>query len=176
MTTVTEIETRILRACKTIRALPDPEARFFQFRSLWPDAPNPPEEGYGWHEATMPRFRPTPADVSDCLTALAWARGIPRREWKLIWWRSLGFGFANIAAKIGRSDETARQRYRDAILSLWYVASIKNKTWQNRPNQGSAPISLGNTCISAFRVAPAAARHGFSPSWSGRRYSEAPNS
>lgn len=123
--TITDVERRILRACKTIRALPDLEARFFRYHSLWPDTPQSAEEAYGWQEASLPRFRPTPADVSDCLTALAWLRGIPRREGKLIWWRSLGWGFAHIAARIGRSDLEAKMRYDGVVLKLWLIASKK---------------------------------------------------
>ena len=122
--TVTDIEKRILRACKTIRVLPDPEARFFQYSSPWPIAPQSTEEAYGYDEARLPRFRPTPADVSDCLTALAWARGLPRGMWKLVWWRSLGWGFHHIAARIGRSDHEAQLRYKGAILSLWMAARM----------------------------------------------------
>jgi uncharacterized protein DUF6362 len=142
VTTVTEFEKRLLRACMTIRALPDPEARFFSFRAIWPDAVNATEEAYGYDEARLPRFRPTPADVSDCLPSLALMRGLPRREWRLIWWRSLGWSFRGIAAKIGRSDETARQRYRDVVLKIWL--NYQKVTWQSPANQGSGRISLGN--------------------------------
>lgn len=120
---VNDIERRILRACKTIRVLPDSEAKFFQYCSLWPIVAHSTEEAYGYDEARLPRFRPTPADVSDCLTALAWARGIPRRQWRLVWWRSLGWGFHHIAARIGRSDQEAKLRYQGVILNLWLTAN-----------------------------------------------------
>lgn len=137
MTTLTEIEEfseRVLCAFKTLRALPDPDARFFQYRSLWPDTTQSTEEAYGYDLARMPRFRPSPADVSDCLPILALMRGIPRREWRLIWWRSLGFSFRGIAMRIGRSDETARCRYWDVIRKVW--GNYQNVTWQIAANQG----------------------------------------
>lgn len=119
---VADVERRILRACKTLRALPDKERRFQALTNKWPDTVREVSEAYGYADEVMPRFRPTPADVSDCLTALAWARGISKRAFKLIWWRSFGVSFRHIGIRLGRSDETARMRYRDAILGAWYEA------------------------------------------------------
>lgn len=116
---ITEIETRVLRACKTIRALPDKEKRFLQVESGWPDYVRDANEAYGYGETPMPRFRPTPEDVSDCLTALAWARGLQKPEFKLIWMRSYGLAFSTIGRAIGRSDETARRYYKDVLIKLW---------------------------------------------------------
>lgn len=120
---VSDVEKRVLRACKTIRALPDNEKRFQILRNNWPAVIQATEDAYGYTETAFPRFRPSPADVSDCLTALAWMRAIPRREFKLVWWRSFGISFRHIGLRLGRSDETARQRYRDAILGIWYEAN-----------------------------------------------------
>ena len=122
---ILEVERRVLRACRTIRALPDRDRRFFHSFNSWPEVVQEVTEAYGYTETTMPRFRPTPGDVSDCMTALAWARGIPRNEWKLVWWRSFGVSFKHIGLRLGRSDDTARRRYKDAILGLWCCA---NKT------------------------------------------------
>ena len=120
---ILDVERRILRACRTIRALPDPERKFFALHNSWPEAVREVEEAYGYNEAILPRFRPTPQDVSDCLVALAWARGIPKRAWRLVWWRSFGVSFKQIGFRLGRSDETARRWYKDAILGLWAEAS-----------------------------------------------------
>ena|SRR5258707_1290115 len=122
MIDVLEVERRILRACRTIRALPDPDRRFFVLYNAWPAMRDDVEEAYGYTEATLPRFRPTPADVSDCLNALGWARGLERRMWKLIWWRSFGVSFRHIGIRLARSDETARRRYKEAIIALWNSA------------------------------------------------------
>lgn len=120
---VRDVEERILTACKTIRALPDREKRYQTVNSLWPEIRQDAADAYGYSEAIMPRFRPTPADVSDCLVALEWARPIERRQFKLVWWRSFGISFRHIGIRLGRSDETARQRYRDVILNIWYEAN-----------------------------------------------------
>lgn len=120
---ILEIERRILRACRTIRALPDAERKYFALHNAWPEMVREAEEAYGYNESLMPRFRPSPQDVSDCLVALAWARGISRRAWRLVWWRSFGISFKQIGFRVGRSDETARRWYKDAILGLWHEAN-----------------------------------------------------
>jgi hypothetical protein len=123
---ITEVERRILRACKTLRAVPDHEAKFMKIYSPWPEIKRAVEDAYGYTEATMPKFRPSPADVSDMLTALSWARAIEKREFKLVWWRSFDISFKHIGLRIGRSDEMARLRYKDAILKIWCVANSAN--------------------------------------------------
>lgn len=120
--TPAEVERRILRACKTIRALPDRERKFQITHNAWPDMVRDVADAYGYTEERMPRFNPSPADVSDCLVALEWVRGLNRQEWRLIWARSFGFSFRHIGLRIGRSDETARRFYRDAILNVWMKA------------------------------------------------------
>jgi hypothetical protein len=124
-TSITEIEDRIIVACKTIRALPDKEKRFFQTESAWPDFVRDASEAYGYTEATTPRFRPSPSDVTDCLVALAWARGIDKKEFRLIWMRSYELSFGTIGRAIYKSDETARRYYRDVLVKLWAVANKK---------------------------------------------------
>lgn len=159
---VSEVEVRILRACKTIRALPDREARFFRYGSMWPSVAHSTEEAYGYDEARLPRFKPSPADVSDCLTALEWARAVPRREFKLVWWRSLGWSYRHIAARLGRSHETARQRYRDVILNLWMAATHQNAGLANLTQDGrmAGKSDIGGLC--ARRGRPARAFHAMS--------------
>lgn len=120
---VADTETRILRACKTLRALPDKERQFQTLHNCWPDMVRDVADAYGYTEETIPKFRPTPADVSDFLIALSWVRAIPKRDFKLVWWRSFGVSFHQMGLRLGRSDETARMRYRDAILGIWYEAN-----------------------------------------------------
>lgn len=122
---ITEVETRILRACKTIRALPDRERRFFQVESGWPDYVRDAAEAYGYNETGMPRFRPSPTDVGDCLNALAWANGISKVDFRLVWLRSKGLSFGTISRIIHRSDETARRYYKDAVIRIWANANRK---------------------------------------------------
>ena len=118
-----DAERRFLRACKTIRALPDREKRFLKYESAWPDFVRDHNEAYGYAEPDLPRFRPTPFDVGDVLDALAWARVLQQNEWKLAWMRSFELSFKTIGRSIGRSDETARRYYRDVMLKVWVEAN-----------------------------------------------------
>ncbi|MDK1377113.1 MULTISPECIES: DUF6362 family protein [unclassified Sinorhizobium] len=109
----------------TLRVLPDSERRFFIVRSSFPDYVQEAVTAYSADNDYEPRFRPTPFDVSDCLTALAWLRHLDRPEWRIIWWRSFGMSFGIIAKYIGRSDEAARKRYENAMTDVWIAANRK---------------------------------------------------
>lgn len=121
--TVVDIERRLLRACRTLRALPDPDKKYQWVGSAWPEMVRSSEDAYGYSEAIMPRFRPTPVDVSDYLTALSWAREFEWEEFRFVWWRSYDLSFGQMAARIHRTDERARQIYRDVLLRIWAVAN-----------------------------------------------------
>jgi len=112
------VEKRILRALKTLRSLPDPEARFLKVKSAWPEFPRKYMDAYNSAE-TRQRFNPTPRDMSDYLTALEWLRGVPKADVKHIYWQSFDLSFRQVAHKIGRSHETARKRYRDVLIRVW---------------------------------------------------------
>lgn len=127
MITVADVERRMLRACRTLRAVPDPDRKFQWIGCVWPEVIRTVEESYGYTDEVMPRFRPTPADVSDYLTALGWARVVEWKDFKLIWWRSFEVSFKQIGMRIGRSDETARRWYRDCILRVWHEANRENQ-------------------------------------------------
>lgn len=142
--TVADVEQRLLRACKTLRALPDPDFKFRVIHNAWPDVLQAVEDAYGYTEATMPRFRPKPCDVSDCLVALEWVRVLEKREFKLIWWRSFDISFRHIAIRLHRSDDTARLRYRDALLKAWHEANRQAATRASRassPQRGRAKVA-----------------------------------
>lgn len=126
MLNIVDVERRFLRSCKTLRALPDRERRFHTVESSWPEYVREAAEAYGYNEAAMPRFRPTPFDVSDMLTALAWARGLQPNEFRLAWWRSFDLSFGQISRRIGKSDETARRYYRDVIVKTWAKANAQH--------------------------------------------------
>lgn len=117
------IERRLLRACKTLRALPDPERKYQQIHNCWPDTVRSVEDAYGYTDISFPRFKPSPADVSDMLIALAWVRGLEHDEFKLIWWRSFDVSYRHMGNKLHRSDEFARYKYRDAMLKVWHAAN-----------------------------------------------------
>ncbi len=119
---ILDIEKRIIRALKTIRVLPDPEARFMTYRTAWPEFPQDFMDAYNSDEVRQ-RFKPSPFDVGDCLTALSWLRGIQPHDTRFIHWRSHEVSFRQIGDKIGTSDETARTRYRDAMVRVWANAN-----------------------------------------------------
>ena len=132
-----------MRAFKTLRVLPDPERKFGSGRSAWPEVLQLREEAYGYTEVSMPRFRPTPFDVGDMLTALDWVRPLDKREFKMLWWRSFDVSFKQIGLRLGRSDETARRRYKDIMIQIWGEANrLAALSHENRNK---------NTKISAFR-------------------------
>lgn len=118
-----EVEARLMRAMKTIRATPDKDRRFFVVKGGSPDYVREYIDAYDPSIRAEPHFVPSPSDISDCLTALSWARHLDHVEWKVMWLRSFGFSFGLIAEYIGRSDETARRRYEGALTNAWCAAS-----------------------------------------------------
>jgi DNA-binding NarL/FixJ family response regulator len=120
---MTEVERRVIRALKTVRVLPDREARFQRYQNAWPAYIQEYIDAYAAEEERFPRFRPTPFDVSDMLTALGWMNVLTKNDKKIVIARSYGVSFKQIASRIGRSDETARRRYRDVMIRLWAEAN-----------------------------------------------------
>ncbi len=118
-----EVQERILTAMKTLRALPDRERRFFVVKSSSPDYVREYIDAYDPENDMMPQFQPTPADVSDYLTALSWVRHLDRSVWQILWWRSFDVSFGVIAKFIGRTDETARKRFDNAVTDAWISAN-----------------------------------------------------
>jgi hypothetical protein len=118
-----EVERRVLRGMMTLRALPDRERRFFIQRSSLPEHVQEQMDAYASVEASVPKFRPTPEDVSQYLTSLSWMRHQTKHMWNIVWWRSFGLSFGIIAEYIGRSDETARRKYKEAIIEAWQAAN-----------------------------------------------------
>lgn len=119
----TQVEDRLMTAMQTIRSIPDRERSFFIVKSSSPDYIRDYMEGYSPENEIVEKFRPTPEQVSDCLVALAWVRHLDKFLWKILWWRSFGVSFGVIAKYIGRSDETARKRYQEAIIDAWAAAN-----------------------------------------------------
>lgn len=118
-----DVERRLLTAMKTIRALPDRERRFFIIKSTSPDYIHEYMDAYNSVEELVPKFKPSPADVDDCLVALSWIRHLPKKSWQILWWRSFELSYGLIARYIGRSDETARKRFEEAITDAWAAAN-----------------------------------------------------
>jgi hypothetical protein len=128
------VERRVLRACKTVRVLPDKENKW-RYGSLdnpmWAQAARE-WTAYGAVEEAV-RFIPEPSDVSDVLIALAWTRAISKAQFRLVWARSFDLSFGTIARKIGRDRETARNWYRRAISEVHDEALRSHRSLQGSP-------------------------------------------
>jgi hypothetical protein len=118
-----DVDLRLMTAMKTLRAVPDRERRFFIQRSSSPNYIREYIDAYDPEDDVQPRFQPTPADVSDYLTALSWVRHLDRSAWRILWWRSFDVSFGLIGKKIGRNDETARKRYETAVTNAWIAVN-----------------------------------------------------
>jgi len=120
---IDDVERRVIRACKTIRALPDPDAAFL-YASVTLQLPIIHDEWFAFEidSEERPRFSPTPFDVSDVLVALGWCNDLERRDFKLVWWRSLDWSFRQMGLKLGQHKQTAFRRYRDIMLTVWQEA------------------------------------------------------
>lgn len=129
------IESRVLRALKTLRAVEDPDAKIlcqFDGRAVsWPDVVRSEQEGYGYDLPRVRMFKPSPRDVSRMLDDLSWLNGLTKPQFRLIWWRSFDEPFSFMAAKLGRSDEFARLRYREAIMEVTKKAMLEREPTQN---------------------------------------------
>jgi hypothetical protein len=118
-----EVWEKLESAMKTLRAMPDRERRFFAVKSGYPDFVRDYIDAYASVEAIAPRYQPTPQEVSEYLEILSWSRHLAQRDWKLLWWRSFGMSYGVMAEYIGRSDETARKRFENALTDVWTAAN-----------------------------------------------------
>jgi len=132
-----QVEEKILRAMQTLRSVPDRERRFFIVKSSSPDYVQEYIDAYASVEAVAPKFQPSPEDVSDYLNVLMWVRHLPKSSWNILWWRSFGLSFGLIAEYIGRSDETARTRYKEALTDAWMAATGLSRKLAHHGQQSS---------------------------------------
>lgn len=142
-----EVETRLLRAVKTINAIPDKERRFFIQGNGMPEYVQEYVHAYAADEVKGPRFEPTPSDVDDCLTALSWMQHLEKRYRKVIKARAYGFSYAQIGEKIGRSKQTAKNWYCDALTDVWIAANKtaidRRKCLTHCTKMGSMHVTIG---------------------------------
>lgn len=120
---IDDVERRVIRACKTIRALPDPDAAFL-YASVTIQLPIVHDEWFAFEidSEERPRFMPKPFDVSDVLVALGWCNNLERRDFKIVWWRSFDWSFRQMGFRLGRSGRRAQQIYSDVMLKVWQEA------------------------------------------------------
>jgi hypothetical protein len=132
---VDEFEERILTACKTDRALPDPDSRFQEGRPLrqpiWHKAAREWTE-YGAEEIKV-EFRPTPQQVEDWGIVMPWCATLDKKDFRIIWLRSRGLFFTEIADRMlawgtRLSHDTAQRRFDRAIQRLYALSGQKPAT------------------------------------------------
>lgn len=116
------IERRLHRAILTLDAMPDPDARFRAVpQSCCPDWIR---EYHRTHDpetlrSAIPgpaRFQPTPEDIDDMLTALAWVTLAIRPRYRLIRARAYGHSFQAIANVRGRTKQHWHTVYRHTMM------------------------------------------------------------
>lgn len=126
-----EVEERLMRAHKTLWAMPD--LNYHLSQSSMPEYLDPLDPEYmAKLQARFERFKPSPFDVSDCLIALGWLIGMQPNEKKIIEMVAEDMEFKQIAEVIGRDVRTAKNRYRNAISNAWLYASIEKEKTANR--------------------------------------------
>lgn len=120
-------ERRLLRGCKTLRCQPDKESDWLRVKSGWPDYVRDLLDQSALNEQlNMPRpFRPTPADMSDFLTALAWLGPLDKKQRRIVWLKSADFAWVDIGDRLAVSGSTAAYHYKNAITNAWMVASLR---------------------------------------------------
>lgn len=121
-----DFERRIWTACNTDRALSDPDRRFQGNRPLkhaiWREAVKEWTE-YGSEEIKA-SFKPSREQISDWETVMAWCATLEKKDFRIIWLRSCGFFFTEIADRMLKtwdtrlSHDTAMRRYESAMHEL----------------------------------------------------------
>lgn len=76
---------------------------------------------YGYTEARAPRVRATAEMVSAADKSLKFIADVPEKHRKLIWLKSAGFRWSELAREFGLHRNTLQRRYQEALL----VASRK---------------------------------------------------
>jgi hypothetical protein len=119
------------RAIKTLHALPEPD-RMRSFKGAWPDVVRDWHD-YGRAPATMPRFRPTPRDVSNMLDVLGWITWLEqqndgRRDAQIIVARAFGVPWWLIGERFGRNQRTI-QRWYDGAVACIYARFSQQVVW-----------------------------------------------
>ncbi len=123
-----EIEIRIEEAFKTLSFLPD-NNKHRVVRSLWPEHQLSPQEiwaNYNRYEPTMPRYVPTPQQISQMEEVFyQWFPKITvldkektKRYRKIITYRAIGFPWKRIAYELGQSRQHCWREHTAVLMSL----------------------------------------------------------
>lgn len=135
--TLKRVATRLIRAHKTLRVQPDPEARFQRdMKAAWPTFRQDWWHAWEtWNDQTtrakmdsdFRKFNPTPADVSDYLIALTWLKGVDRADWQFLRWDAFGYAPSDMAIAAKCDEGEAKRRVAAGYLGAWHEAVRTNE-------------------------------------------------
>jgi Domain of unknown function (DUF6362) len=108
----------LYRAILTLRVLPDPDLRFFEFGSAWPTYARRYLDAYDPHDDSEPKYCPTPYEVRIYLDVLKWARELSQLQWKIMIYRAQEYSLALIADYLGLPIVIIQTQHRIAIASV----------------------------------------------------------
>lgn len=116
----------IERSLKTLRAVPDPHARFLAGpHCCLPEPIRDMRDAYGYEEARRPKFQPSPKDISRYLevltTLLPYLETLPdgRRLLRVVLARAHGAPYWKIGQRLGGcSDSNVRRLWSVAIDAM----------------------------------------------------------
>ena len=82
---------------------------------------------YGYTDAVAPRDRPTSEMISIADKACRFVRYIKQDNRKLIWLRSAGMRWTDIARELGLHRNTAQRRYTEALLTAVRAINLSDQ-------------------------------------------------
>jgi hypothetical protein len=89
------------RALLTLRALPDPDLKYFPINTAWPEFPRRAIDAYGYSAAddleNISRFIPAPADIDKYLEILKWGQELNIPQWRIMEYRAQEYSLTIIA-------------------------------------------------------------------------------
>jgi hypothetical protein len=117
------------RSVLTLRALPERD-RPRGIHNAWPTVVRDVQDAYGYTQARMPRFRPTPHDVSVMLDVLGWISWLERqndgrRDAQIIVARAFGISWWVIGERFRRGERTVRRWYDGAVARIYSAFSTE---------------------------------------------------
>jgi hypothetical protein len=123
--TMDALKAAIRQALRTLAAVPDPDNRFLGWRSGWVvPYREAAEEAYGYHNARIPRFVPSPKDIMRMWVVLDWLSWVRQEEGEDSMRRIFAWGYGAPLWKIGQreergcSDETVRRRIDRTLAAI----------------------------------------------------------
>lgn len=160
------IEQRIATAWKVDRALPDRERGQLRVRANWPETGYEPGD---YPPEAVTRWRPSPAELSDCMVVMRWVAKLVAIERRVLRLKALGLTYRTIAEEISRDEKAAKRIYREAVANVVRLAGTerggpadKRSLGHGRAEQvshgGAGPANRSSLALPAGRPRQRAAR------------------